>query len=247
MCSMRLMNSGVTSGIHQLFTCQGLSLFFFSSRRTVSGETRVTIPSFNICCTNSSSVQRARPAGGSLQVNAITRASCSSLISVPVGACGLSSNAACKPSSANRNRIRRIVFSLTYSIFLISADIGSLLPLFYSKSCSRALVFPVLLEPAVTHVKGVQFREISFGELHAHHPQRFVPPIDLRVLAELGGPGSKHPCLADKRFLFLVCTIISIIAATTARVFSFSRKITFTSCVTSRNISFHWRRWQCIV
>src|SRR5512134_3284391 len=30
MCSMRLMNSGVTSGIHQLFICQGLSLFLLA-------------------------------------------------------------------------------------------------------------------------------------------------------------------------------------------------------------------------
>lgn len=118
---------------------------FFSSRRTVSGETRVTMPSFNICCTNNSSVQRARPAGGSLQAKAIKRASCSSLISAPVGACGLSSNATCNPSSANRNRIRRIVYSLTYSIWLISA---SVLPSStFSRICARwmttALFWPL--------------------------------------------------------------------------------------------------------
>src|SRR6266511_4905223 len=90
-----------------------LEFVFFSSSRTVSGETRVTMPSFNISCTNSSNDQRARPAGGSLQAKAIKRASCSSSISVPVGACGLSSKATGKPASANRKRTRRIVCSLT--------------------------------------------------------------------------------------------------------------------------------------
>jgi len=112
-----------------------LEFVFFSRSRTVSGEMRVTIPSFSNSCTNSSSVQRVRPAGGSLQARAIKRASCSSFISVPVGACGLSSNAACKPSSANRNRTRRIVCSLTYGSLLISA---SVLPSStFSKICAR--------------------------------------------------------------------------------------------------------------
>src|SRR6266508_1382594 len=44
----------------------GFEFVFFSSSRTVSGERCETSPSFKTSCVNSSSVQRARPAGGSL-------------------------------------------------------------------------------------------------------------------------------------------------------------------------------------
>src|SRR5512139_957330 len=47
----------------------GFEFVFFSSSRTVSGERCVTMPSFNTSCVNNSNVQRAWPAGGSLQAN----------------------------------------------------------------------------------------------------------------------------------------------------------------------------------
>src|SRR5574342_533331 len=98
----------------------GFELVFFSNSRTVSGERCVTMPSFNTSRVNNSKVQRACPAGGSLQAKAIMRASCCSSNSEPVAGCGLSSKAACKPSCSNRSRVRRMVCSLTYNIWLIS-------------------------------------------------------------------------------------------------------------------------------
>lgn len=45
---MRLMNSGVTSGMHQLLTCQGLSLFFLAvdARSLVKRESQCHLSTF---------------------------------------------------------------------------------------------------------------------------------------------------------------------------------------------------------
>jgi len=101
-------HGGETPGL----TPPGRARGFLRTRRTVSSAMASTTPSSTRRSANNGMVQHVRPVGGSLQARAIQKAAC-----WPVNCCrapgrGCSCQAASKPASTNRLRVRSTVDTL---------------------------------------------------------------------------------------------------------------------------------------
>ena len=103
--------------MHHCSFNHGLSLVFFSTRRTVSSEIASTISNSTRRSASSRNVHCLRPWGGAEQAKAIRRASArpSSLRCRRGRSCGLRLKAASTPSSTNRWRTRSTVVTPTSS------------------------------------------------------------------------------------------------------------------------------------
>jgi hypothetical protein len=133
-----------------LLLLPGLEIVFFNTRRTVSSEMDSTTPSSTSRSAKSCIVQCSRPSGGALQARATRKASClpSSLGCAPGR--GRSCRAASNPSSANRLRMFRTVWGVTWST---SAMKRSVFPAaersrMRARVSIRALAAPCLRKPS---------------------------------------------------------------------------------------------------
>src|SRR5258708_5810081 len=129
------------------FDLPRLNLFFFRMSRTVSGAICSITPSSTSRWASNSSVQRARPSGGSVHANAVRCASWPSSSFTLLPRPCLSVKGLSRPSSQNRKRVRRTVSSSMYNWSQISR---SVLPSsLFNKMCARRIT-TAWLRPLLT-------------------------------------------------------------------------------------------------
>jgi hypothetical protein len=133
-----------------LLLLPGLKVVFFNTRRTVSSEMDSTTPSSTSRSAKSCIVQCSRPSGGALQARATRKASClpSSLGCAPGR--GRSCRAASNPSSANRLRMFRTVWGVTWSTSAIKRSVfpAAERSRMRARVSIRALAAPCLRKPS---------------------------------------------------------------------------------------------------
>ena len=168
---MRATYSASTLGMHHMSFCQGLRSFSARRRRTVSRDRLSCSVSLTISPASSSSVQRARPAGGLEQAVATSSASSLpvSLRSAPGRGSSLSAAPDCLPRSAawcGRRSSRRPPTPAAISSSLTPASAASRI---WARLSLRAECLPPLSSAAV---RSVPLRSVRHGSVRSSEPPR---------------------------------------------------------------------------